>query len=571
MSRLKLGSPITLCSLALSAMALTTVSGCLEHPLKPVELEKGSEIEDQLQLTVNKDVDILFVIDNSGSMGEEQANLGANFPSFIDVLEAEDVEANYRIGITTTDNGNPWCPAGQTTPEGGKLVLSSCTSRLGDFLFGNDVDVQALACTDICSLSEADLEIQPTTTDVDATPAPRPWLENIEGKKNIPDATDTAAAFACFGPQGVNGCGFESHLESMYLALTRAQTNTEASYGFLRASAILAIVFVTDEVDCSYNKDYSAIFDADGNKVFWSDPTAAFPTSAVCWNAGVDCEGDPSGYTSCEPVNKDVDGNSNVGDAQAVLHPMSRYIGLVQGLEQEKQEINANQEVIVALIGGVSNTGDVFYADVDNTDPAFQDSFGIGPGCTAPNPLDPMNPVTAVPPVRERVLVETFTPGNMFSICEANYAPALEAIAERIRDQIQPACYTKCVKDTDLATPQVDPECTVEENPPGNGSEDIVRVEECLKDGSGYVIDPNTNDYSMPSADINLCYALLTDESMSTSSTYDDMSPECIADNFNLEFKVARRPGFPAAGGTSISATCSLADFPEVTCPGIGG
>ncbi len=562
MSRPKLGTTLTLLA---SAMAVTMVSGCLEHPLKPVELEKGSEVEDQLQLTVNKDVDILFIIDNSGSMGEEQANLGANFPSMINILEAEDVKANYRIGVTTSDNGNPWCPAGTTTPEGGKLVLSSCTTRLSDFLFGNDVDVQDLACNDICNLDAAALEILPTTTDVDDVPAPRPWLENIEGKKNIPADTPMADAFACYGPQGINGCGFESQLESMYLALTRAQTNDEASYGFLRASAILAIVFVTDEADCSYNKEWSAIFDAEGNKVFWSDPDAAYPSSAVCWNAGVDCEGDPSGYTSCDPVNKDVDGNSGVDDSDAVLHPMSRYIGLVQGLEAEKQQINAQQEVIVALIGGVSNTGEAFYADVDNTDPEFQTNFGIGPGCTAPGD------VSAVPPVRLRDMTEAFTPDNMFSICEADYSPALEAIANRIKDQIQPACYTKCVKDTDAATAVVDPECTVEEDPPGNGSDDVVRLEECLRDGNGYVIDPDTNDYSMPADDINVCYALLTDDSGNTASTADDMSMECIDSSFNLEFKIARRPGFPAEGGTSISATCSLADFPEVSCPGIGG
>jgi hypothetical protein len=562
MSRLKLGSTFTL---LVSAMALTMVSGCLDHPLKPVELEKGSEVEDQLQLTVNKDVDILFVIDNSGSMGEEQANLGANFPAFINVLEAEDVEANYRIGVTTSDNGNPWCPAGTTTPEGGNLVLSSCTTRLGDFLFGNDVDVQDLACNDICGLDAAALEILPSTTDVDANAEPRPWLENIEGKKNIPDATPMADAFACFGPQGVNGCGFESQLESMYLALTRAQTNDEASYGFLRASAILAIVFVTDEADCSYNKNWSAIFDADGNKVFWSDPAAAFPTSAVCWNAGVDCTGDPSGYDDCLAVNKDVNGSSGASDSDAVLHPMNRYTGLVSGIEAEKQMLNATQEVIVALIGGVNNAGQAFYSDVDNTDPEFQDSFGIGPGCTAGAG------VAAVPPVRLRDMTNAFTDGNMFSICDADYSPALTAIANRIKDQIQPACYTKCVKDTDASTPVVDPECTVEENPPGNGSEDLVRIEECLRDGSGYVIDANTNDYSMPADGVNVCYALLTDDAGASMDPADDMSPECSDLAFNLEFKISRRPGFPAAGGTSISATCSLADFPEVTCPGIGG
>jgi hypothetical protein len=569
MSRLKLGTKFTL--LAGCAMAMTMFSGCLNHPLKPVELEKGSEVEDQLQLTVNKDVDILFVIDNSGSMGEEQAILANNFGSFIQVLEADDVEANYRLGITTSDNGNPWCPTGMTTPEAGNLVLSSCKARIGDFIFDSETDVTDLACNDICTLDAAALEVLPSTTDYDTQAKPRKWLENIEGKKNIPDTTNTEEAFKCFGPQGINGCGFESQLESMYLALIRAQNADEVgSYGFLRASAILAILFVTDEVDCSYNKDFSAIFEQDGNRVFWSDPAAAFPTSAVCWNAGVDCEGDPSNYDACNAVNKDLDGNSGVDDSQAVLHPMSRYIGLLDGLEKEKQELNADQEVIVALIGGVSaSDGLPYYSDVTATDPMFQGSFGIGPGCTAPNPNNPAEPVQAVPPVRLRDLVQEFTPGNMFSICQDDYSTAMEEIANRIKDQIQPACYTKCVKDTDASTDLVDPECTVEEDPPGN--DNTVKLQECLTDASGYVIDGATDDYTMPATGVNVCYALLTDDVMATGSIDDDMSAFCSDENYNLEFKIARRPGFPATGGTSISATCSLADFPDVTCPGIGG
>ena len=54
-------------------------------------------------------VDILFVIDNSGSMGEEQANLSSSFASLINVLEDPEFDADYRIGITTNDNGNPGC------------------------------------------------------------------------------------------------------------------------------------------------------------------------------------------------------------------------------------------------------------------------------------------------------------------------------------------------------------------------------------------------------------------------------------------------------------------------------
>ncbi|WP_052545850.1 vWA domain-containing protein [Enhygromyxa salina] len=568
MSRLSLGPTLTLLTGCAMAMAMT--SGCLNHPLKPVELEKGEEKTRPVQLTVNKDVDILFVIDNSGSMGEEQAILANNFGSFIQKLEEKDVEANYRLGITTSDNGNEWCGLGATTPEAGNLVLSSCKSRIGDFIFNSgETDVTDLACNDICTLDADALEVLPSTTDYDSTPKPRKWLENIEGKKNIPEGTSTEDAFKCFGPQGINGCGFESQLESMYLALIRAQNAEEVdSYGFLRASAILAVVFVTDEADCSYNKTYAEIFKQDGNRVFWSDPAAAFPTSAVCWNAGVDCEGDPNNYDTCSAVNKDVNGNSGVDNSQAVLHPMSRYIGLLDGLEKEKQQVNEAQEVIVALIGGVANDGTPFYGDVGGTNPMFQNSFGIGPGCEAPNPINPAEPVQAVPPVRLRDLVEEFTPGNMFSICQQDYSDAMVAIADRIREQIQPACYANCVKDTDASTEIVEPECTVEEDPPGDGND--VKIEECLKDAAGYIVDGD-GAYTMPGPSVNVCYVLLTDNMGITNSPADDMSDECVDLNYNLEFKVERRPGFPAVGGTSISATCSLADFENVSCPGIGG
>ncbi|EDM75387.1 putative lipoprotein [Plesiocystis pacifica SIR-1] len=570
MSRFTLGNRFAL--LAAAAMVTTSLTGCLNHPLKPVELEKAQTKDSQLQLTVNKDVDILFVIDNSGSMGEEQANLAANFGAFIGVLEDEEVEANYRIGVTTTDNGNPWCPPGQTTPEGGNLVLSPCTGRLNDFLFGTDVDVQALACTDICTLSDAELEIQDSITAVDPDPKPHPWLENIEGQKNIPEGTSTTEAFQCFGPQGVNGCGFESQLESMYLALVRAVSNGEDNYGFLRDAAILAIVQVTDEADCSYNKDWSSIFDEAGSKVFWSDPESPFPTSAVCWNAGVECTGDPSSFDECHSANYDENGNVGASDDNAVLHPVTRYTGLVQDLETNKQALNPDQEVIVALIGGVDNDGEAFYGEVGLTDPGFQESFGIGPGCTAPNPFeDPMiegdELVEAVPPVRLKEFTDHFSPGNLFSVCNPDYAPALEAVANAIRDQIQPACYTQCAKDVDESTDILDAECTVEENAPGAAT---VSLEECLRDDNGYVIDPGTNDYTMPSDDVNVCFATLVDIGGQTPDPNDDMSMECLDLNYNLEFSIARRPGFPAAGGTSISATCSLSEFATLDCPDIG-
>ncbi|MEM6995163.1 MAG: VWA domain-containing protein, partial [Myxococcota bacterium] len=246
--------------LVATGVGLPTLFACLDHPLKPVEYEAAQEKQDSIALTVNKDVDILFVIDNSGSMGEEQGTLASNFASFINVLEEETVKANYRIGVTTSDNSNPWCPG--TTPEAGQLRLSSCRARQTEFVFSGSqmVDATQEACLDVCKYDN--IEITETTTDLDDAPAPRLWLESIEGRTNLGagtcaagedcgDAPTTVEAFQCFGPQGINGCGFEQQLESMYKAIKRAENADEAIYGFIRPNAILSVVHVTDEADCS--------------------------------------------------------------------------------------------------------------------------------------------------------------------------------------------------------------------------------------------------------------------------------------------------------------------------------
>jgi hypothetical protein len=184
-----------------ASVGLPSLFACLEHPLKPVEYEAQQEKQDSIALTVNKDVDILFVIDNSGSMGEEQATLAQNFDGFIEVLEEEGVKANYRIGVTTTDNGNPWCQG--TNPEGGRLVLSSCRSRVQDFVFNGATVIDATddACLNICPEEWSNIDIQPTAIEGSADMAARPWVENIEGATNLPDGLSTTQAFQCLGPQ----------------------------------------------------------------------------------------------------------------------------------------------------------------------------------------------------------------------------------------------------------------------------------------------------------------------------------------------------------------------------------
>ena len=60
----------------------------------------------EVPVTVNRSVDLLFVVDDSPSMTDKQNNLAANFPSFIAPLAA--IEAglpDLHIGVVTTDMG----------------------------------------------------------------------------------------------------------------------------------------------------------------------------------------------------------------------------------------------------------------------------------------------------------------------------------------------------------------------------------------------------------------------------------------------------------------------------------
>ena len=81
-------------------------------------------------------------------------------------------------------------------------------------------------------------------------------------------------------------------------------------------------------------------------------------------------------------------------------------------------------------------------------------------------------------------------------------------------------------------------------------------------------MDVATNDYTMPDDNATECYALLIDQA-AAGSVLDDMSAECIAEGYNLEFKLARKQGFPAQGGSTVSAQCILSELPEVDCPNL--
>jgi hypothetical protein len=535
----RLSSSFVLSTLSMLVLA-SVASGCNGHPIKPVELGTSAVKSNPVPLDVNKKVDVLLVIDNSGSMGEEQANLAANFGPFIEKLEA--AGADYRIGITTTDVGGQGCAAGGT---GGKLVLSSCLDRPHTFVFGQ-TDQYEVACAAHCLHGDEALAVRPTMVGSSGEASPRPWIESYAGISNLPAGMDTLEAFQCFAPQGISGCGWESPLEAMARALDNMQNPARPEYGFLRPDALLAVLIVTDEVDCSVTPEMRDALFVD--KTFWSGNL----TSAACWNAGVRCSGD-SPFDDCWDVNLDANAEETEDPSKMVLRPVSRYVERLEAVAAAKM---AGREVLVSVIAGVpegysSGAAEIVYANVSETsfeEPAdFQALFGIGAGCQTE-----INGAiqSAVPPVRLKVLAEAFMGSglaegarNIYSVCADDYTPAILDIVAGIEVELPPACFSGCVLDVDPSTDELDYSCDVLEATGGKQ----YSLPECDRGQSGP---------SLPEG-ADACWV---------AKVGADLAPECVSRNSNLEFDLIRRPGVPVASDVEVLAMCELATIASGDC-----
>jgi hypothetical protein len=94
----------------LALVALATLSGCQDYNFSPVNqclIQPGNE---NVTLSDNSTADLLFVVDDSGSMGGEQKKLAESFDAFVGALtrtNSDRVGANlepidFHIAITTT-------------------------------------------------------------------------------------------------------------------------------------------------------------------------------------------------------------------------------------------------------------------------------------------------------------------------------------------------------------------------------------------------------------------------------------------------------------------------------------
>lgn len=106
-------------SIAVSIMTAVFAFGCAEQSPKrvPMQFVKNERIKDSggNKVSFNRAVDILFVVDDSGSMQGHQANLAKNVKLFTQSITSSQI-LDYHIGVVTSNmDSKPWNPKpGQT-------------------------------------------------------------------------------------------------------------------------------------------------------------------------------------------------------------------------------------------------------------------------------------------------------------------------------------------------------------------------------------------------------------------------------------------------------------------------
>ncbi len=194
-------------------------------------------------------VDVLFVIDNSESMQEEQLELSSKITNVVQAL---------------VDGGGAISDPGGLIPDFPpveSLRVGVVTTDIGSVPF---VGTAAGQC-DFGTADNAEL----FTTGIDRTPPPPDELcELYPGEDPAPlnyaqfpldpffpagaiGQSDFVNGVECIVGQGTDGdfgCGYEQQLEATLRALNGSVGVNE---GFIRDEALLAIILVTDEDDCS--------------------------------------------------------------------------------------------------------------------------------------------------------------------------------------------------------------------------------------------------------------------------------------------------------------------------------
>jgi hypothetical protein len=296
---------------------------CTGHPLQAPDPEP--EIQTDLRFTVSPDnkLDLIFLVDNSRSMAQEQASLARNFPLFMQELEGRG-KLDLHLAVISSDVG------------AGGLNTDNCrgTGHAGVFRTGNN-----------CGLSDG-----ATFLTIDK-----------QGNKNftgtLPDV------FGCVATVGTGGCGYEHQLQSLRTALYRPEQQN-----FLRPDAHLGIVLITDEDDCSGEPDATLYA---GDRPGEAPNLRCATAGHVCGGMDVPAAAFTAPLASCKPF-------EHAGDATS---KKQRLINISEVVAQIKAlKAGTGRQLIVSAIMGWDDRPGASYRIESSSG-----GLDLAPICAAPN------------------------------------------------------------------------------------------------------------------------------------------------------------------------------------------
>ena len=427
------------CSLTPIVVLVLAVVGpaCIDRTVAEVAPSQTVQETVEFPVEMNRNLDLLFVIDNSRSMEAEQISLANNFGTMIDVFETIDGGLpNIHVGVISTDMGS-----------GGYGADIGCAST-------DDGALQSAPRIDGCS------------------PPSGAYISNVEGVANY--AGTLSDTFACIARLGRNGCGFEQPLASLRKAL---DGSVPQNAGFLREDALLAIVFITDEDDCSVHDP--SMFGLPDDP----DSELGARSSFRCFEFGVECDNgrDPR---SLGP--REVCGPSS---GSPYMTDVNDDIGFIKGLKR------SDGQILVA--GIVGNPGPITVTTDPDGLPCLDYSCGTATTCGNAG----VDEMAAVPPVRLLAFMNAFPRKSMTTICDEDLTDALYQIAQAIKTSLDGRCISGNLADIDEDSPGIQPNCVASElRYPGSSDEVEVPLPQC-------------DNLSDPQSSSNLpCFTMWEDE-----------------------------------------------------------
>ncbi len=240
-------------------LAVLGAIGCNDHPLQVLEGIVTATNRQENRMPAKTKIDFLMLVDDSNSMCQEQANLTANFSAFSQFLFEElGRAADYRIAVVSTDMS-------KTNADRGKFLAKPAIEPMG-----------FRSCRD-----ENNENYVPDTADCQGL-LDQGQLRPILRSDQVQSKADLERKFRCMATLGVKGDGYEKGLEAMRYSLSCSGPNsdyfseccvddakdpagrrrvfnpaceTDPEMGlepeFLRPDALLVVIFVSDENDCS--------------------------------------------------------------------------------------------------------------------------------------------------------------------------------------------------------------------------------------------------------------------------------------------------------------------------------